>query len=221
MSAVSMDSELSNPLWFTVPEELHHVDLDEDPELRVRRTYQNVAATLTGASTAERLHVVFLWEVMLAQLASEGAVYVGHCLARSDSDPARLSTAQFSVLAKEADLSARRPLSAVASGLRKPDGSREVGFAEFSAGEALVVGEELQVRRPSTMTGKPEESVHRVRQAQVILPFPGYRRMAVLGVSSEDVGDWDHYVSMLNGIADSVSFTDPQAPSIADRLAGL
>ncbi|RCW43122.1 hypothetical protein DFQ14_1079 [Halopolyspora algeriensis] len=158
---------------------------------------------------------------MLSQLLNQGAVYVGHCVARSDADPSKLTTSQFSILVKEADLSAHRPLAAVASALRQPDGRRKVGFADYPAGEALVVGEEVEVRLPVSVTGKSVENVHRVRQAQVILPFPGGRRMAVLGVSSESLDDWEHYVSMLNGIATSVSFTDPAKKSIGDLLAGL
>lgn len=221
MLAAEMDTGHAVPLWFTVPGQLHHVDLDEDPEQRIKRSYENVATTLGGATAAEQVHVVFLQELMLSQLLSQGAVYVGHCVARSEADPSKLTTAQFSLLVKEADLAAHRPLAAVASALRQPDGSREVGFADYPAGEALVVGEEVEVQLPTTVTGKPVENTHRVRQAQVILPFPGNRRMVVIGVSSEGLDDWEHYVAMLNEIASSISFTDPAKKTIGDRLAGL
>lgn len=84
-----------------------------------------------------------------------------------------------------------------------------------------MVGEEVEVRLPVSITGKSIDSSHRVRQAQVIFPFPDGKRIAILGVSSESVEDWEHFVAILNGIASSFSFVDPSKRTIGDRLAGL
>ncbi|WP_145737129.1 hypothetical protein [Saccharopolyspora dendranthemae] len=209
------------PLWFKIPEQLHEVDLAEPAEDRVRRSYANVSTVMRGSSPAERVHVVYLQEEMLTQLLSSGAVFIGHCLARSEADPSRLTSAQFSILVQEANLSASRPLHALAGALKQPGKRREVGFAEYPAGEALVVGEEVAVTLPATLTGELDENTHRVRQAQVMFAHPDNERLVIVGVSSEAVEDWHHYVKILDGIARSVAFTDPAEPTIGDLLAGL
>ncbi|MEV4649085.1 hypothetical protein [Saccharopolyspora sp. NPDC049357] len=209
------------PLWFKIPEQLHEVDLYGSPASRIQRSYENVSVLMEGADVAEQIHVVYLQEQMLSQLLANGAVFVGHCLARSEADPAKLTAAQFSILVQPANLSARRPLHALAGALKQPGMRREVGFADYPAGEALVVGEEVEVTLPTTLTGKPVENTHRVRQVQIVLPFPGNQRLAIVGVSSETLADWKHFVTMLDGIARSISFTDPAEPSIGDLLAGL
>lgn len=211
----------SIPIWFKIPEQIHRLDLNESSERRIKRSYENVSLLMKEASLAEQMHVVFLQEMVISRLLAEGAVYVGYCLSRSEADPSKLATAQFSILVKKASLNAARPLAAVASSLRGAGGVRKVGFADYPAGEALVVGEEVEVRLPVSITGKSIDSSHRVRQAQVIFPFPDGKRIAILGVSSESVEDWGHFVAILNGIASSFSFVDPSKRTIGDRLAGL
>lgn len=73
---------------------------------------------------------------------------------------------------------------------------------------------------PFAPLGHPVPVEHRLRQAQVILPFPDKRRLAIIGVSSESLEDWQSYVEILDGIARSVSFNKAGAGSIADRMQG-
>jgi hypothetical protein len=217
-----MDNHFTGtPLYFTVPDHLQEIRLDEDPERRIKRTYEHLRMNLRGATEEQCLYIIYHQETMVAELLGQGAVYLALCLARSESDPATLSTAQFTILVKDADLQAERPLAAVAGGLKTAGQPREIIFSQFPAGEALIVGEELTVRRPVTVTGQPVAHTHRVRQAQIILPFPDKQRLAIVGVTSESLGDWPYYVETLNAITHSISFTRPSKAGIASRLAGL
>jgi hypothetical protein len=218
----TLTSEPTQPLWFKVPEELHEIDLTEAPEARVRRAYANATAVMRGATEEQRVHVVHTQEMMVIELLDQGAVYAGQLLARSDYNPERLATAQFAVMIKKADLAAREPLAAVADGLREPGKSREVGFAVYPAGEALVVGEEVQVTLPTTITGAPVRNTHLVRQAQIIFACPDRRHIAIIALSSEALADWRTYIDILDTMARSVSFEDPnKSSSIASRLSGF
>jgi hypothetical protein len=208
------------PLRFTVPEQLREIFFDEPAETRIERTYRELRTSLRGLTSEQALHLVYTQEQMLAKLWDEGAVYVGQCCARSDAEPTTLTTAQFTILVKKAELQAERPLAAVAGGLKKPGEPRELIFVDYPAGEALVVGEELTVRTPFTPLGRPTPTTHRLRQAQVILPFPDKRRLAIIGVSSEDLEDWRSYVEILDGIARSVSFTEPGVNPISEHMLG-
>lgn len=206
------------PLRFTVPEQLHEVDLNENQLQRVQRTFEKLTASLRGAKQTEILAMVHAQEAMLAKLVQEGAVYVAQCIARSESNPARLCVAQFSILVKEAFLRGPRPLATLASGLRTPGEPREIIFVHFPAGEGLVIGEELVVQPPADATGRHSSRTHQVRQAQIILAFPDQRRLAILGVSSESLEDWHHLTGVLNNIALSVSFAEQSENTIAARL---
>lgn len=112
----------SIPIWFKIPEQIHRLDLNESSERRIKRSYENVSLLMKEASLAEQMHVVFLQEMVISRLLAEGAVYVGYCLSRSEADPSKLATAQFSILVKKASLNAARPLAAVASSLRGAGG---------------------------------------------------------------------------------------------------
>lgn len=202
------------PFYFSVPGHFSEIPLTEDPETRVRSTFQRVA------TDAERVHVTFLQEYLQAKLLAEGAVFAALCLCRSEADPRKLSTALFAIFVKDVKLSGERPLAAVAGGLKNPGQPREAVFARFPAGEGLVVGEELNVTIPVDLRGRPRPTTHTIRQAEVLIPFPDRQRLAVLSVTSESLDDWIHYAGMLNDIAHSVRFTKP-GTSIADRLGAL
>jgi hypothetical protein len=207
------------PLRFVVPGTLQEITLNEDPEERTKRTLERLSSL--GSTPEQCLYLTTQQEILIWQLANQGAVYAAQCVARSEADPRMLSTALFTILVKQADLQAERPLAAVAGGLKTPGQPREVVFNQYPAGEALVVGEELTVRRAVTVTGQPVANTHRVRQAQVILPFPDKQRLAIIGVASESLQDWIYYVRMLDGIARSMSFTRPATSDISTRLGAL
>lgn len=213
------ESEAQSPLRFTVPDQFTELPLDEDPEARIKRTYERLSETMRGANGTQRMHLVFMQEYMLTKLITKGAVYAALCVCRSEANPATLSAAQFAIFVKDVKLSGERPLAAVAGGLKKPGEPRETAFVQFPAGEGLVVGEEVRVDSPVTVTGRTERNMTTVRQAQVIMPFPNLRKLAILSMSSTFLADWPYYAGMLNDIAHSVSFTEKNE-SIADRPSG-
>jgi hypothetical protein len=114
------------PLRFVVPERFFELDLAEDPESRAKRTADNLAASLRNISERQVLHLVFTQEMVVAKLREEGAVYAANCVARSETEPRRLSAALCTIVIKDADLSAQRPLGAVAGALKTPGDSREM-----------------------------------------------------------------------------------------------
>ncbi|RRO18171.1 hypothetical protein EIL87_07955 [Saccharopolyspora rhizosphaerae] len=221
MLAAEAGSDLGAPLWFKVPDQFHELDLDEAPAERFRRAVDNATAVMSDNSGTEPLRVAYVQEAMLSQLRRQAAVYVAHCVARSEADPSKLAVAQFSILVQEAALSGTQPLPVLVNALKQPGTTREVGLADYPAGEAAVVGEEVKVVLPVTLSARAEEEERRVRQAQVLFPVPGGQHLVVVGVTSESLDDWSHYIAMLDGIARSISFTDPSRTTIADRLAGL
>ncbi|WP_141134656.1 hypothetical protein [Haloechinothrix alba] len=198
-----------DPLYFSVPPVFQEIDLDGDPEERVRRSFERFGAALEGATPEQCGSLTLQQEVMIGELLEQGAIYAATCLVRTEDEPPRLSTAQFTVCVREANLDGERPLMALADGLRVPGSPREVAFAEFPAGRAVLVGDEADVHLPYTVDGRNQPQSHRVRQAQVVLPLPGNRRIAVFGISSQCLPEWSYYAAMLDDIAYSVSFTAP------------
>lgn len=220
---MSQDTALDRkpvPLRFTVPDHFTVLPLDAEPEDRVRSTYQRALRTMPAVADSERVQMVFMQELLLAKLIEEGAVYAALCVCRSEAQPATLSTAQFAIFVKHVDMNGERPLAAVAGGLRNPGDPRETAFVQFPAGEGLVVGDEVKVTVPITPAGRRESTTTVVRQAQIMLPFPDKRKLAVLSMSTASREDWLPYSRILNDIAHSVSFTEMNT-SISDRLSGL
>lgn len=214
-SALASDEE-NIPLRFTVPEQFHELDLTESPESRMDRTFVRFRSTLPGITDEQCMHLVANQETALDDLIGHGAVYAAVLAARSDANPQQLSFAQFSILVKTMELPGRRPAATLVGGL-KAEG-RQVSLVEFPAGQAVVVGEETTVSRPITVTGQQVEHAHRVRQAQVIFCRQGHSKLVTLNLSTESLGDWDTYATLLNGIARSVSFREQTENSIMDRL---
>lgn len=209
------------PFTFAVPEHFNEVPLDETPEQRALRQYESLSRTFRGLDPARCLHMVLGQEMALAHMIREGAVYLATCLARSGSNPARAVTAQFSVLVKEAELHSGRSLREIARALKDPAQPREVILNEFPAGEALVVGEEVLVRQPITVLGQNSPQEHRLRQAHVIFILPKRGCTITLTMASQNIDDWEHFVTILNRIAHSVSFTSSERSNILNRLDGL
>lgn len=206
------------PMRFTPPAQLAKIDLDESPELRMQRTYQQAATVLPNADPGELAHLALMQEVTVARLISEGAVYAAHCVARSEAEPATLCTAEFAILIQETDLPAAQPLATIANGLKEPGEPRATAFVQYPAGEALVVGEEVSITPSVLPSGRPNTRSYSMRLAQVIMPLPGRQRLATMSVSSYHLHDWPHFVRMLNDIAHSVRFSESDGTAISDRL---
>ncbi|MDV6011099.1 putative T7SS-secreted protein [Haloechinothrix sp. LS1_15] len=213
--------ESVDQLYFTVPDVFREIELDGDPEDRVARTFDRLGSTLGGATPEQCGSLTVQQELAIAQLRQHSAVYAATCLVRTEDEPPRLSTAQFTLCVREAKLDGERPLIALADGLRLPGSAREVAFADFPAGQAVLVGEEVEVHMPYSVDGREEPRTHRIRQAQVILPLPGNRKIAVFGIASQCLHEWRYYAAMLNDIAYSVAFTPPTEPGDSSISAVL
>lgn len=219
IATVLDNSASGDALYFDAPVQLQKVDLTESAETLYQRTYENVAAMVGEENHAEREHIAMLQQSMLARLVEAGAVYVAHAVARSEANPDRLCTAQYTVLIR--DVEVPESLSILANGMKERGEPRETAVVEYPAGEAVVVGEELEIRPEMTAGGRPNTESYRMRQAQVLLPFPNRRRLAVIGVSSSNLEDWDNFVRMLDDIANSASFKPPASTGVAARLDAL
>lgn len=209
------------PLTFSVPQQFQEISLTDSPEQRARRQYDALTQALRGIKPSEGLYMVLAQEMALANLIRAGTIYVATCFAKSETDPTRGVTAHLSVLIKEATLHGNRPLVDVARGLNTPGEPREIIFNEFPAGEALVIGEELLVTQPTTVSGSPTPQKHRIRQAQVIFALPGNEALAIFSMSSPSLDDWPHFMAVLNGISHSVSLADTANSVVSSRLECL
>lgn len=206
------------PLRFTPPGQLVKMPLDATPDERMNQTYREAAAVLSEATPEKLANLVLMQEISMSALLRDGAVYAATCVARSEAEPATLCTAQFVVLVQEAYLPQENPLSTLASGLQEPGVPRKTAIVEYHAGSAVLVGEERSVTPSRLASGRKNTETYRMRQAQVIIPFPGYRRLALMSVSSQHLQDWEHFTRMLDDMAESIRFDDGTEPSIEDRL---
>lgn len=214
----ALDGNADDSIYFSIPSHFNRVDLTEPPEARIRRTYEDVQAVLGNPDSDQCSHIATLLEMMISRLVDYGAVYVAQGFAQSEANPGTLCTAQFTIFVKEAELETDQPLSLLASGLRDPGSPRQAAVVEYPAGAAVVVGEELEVSPSVTAAGRPTMERYRMRQAQVLLPFPNRRRVAVLSLTSTHLDDWHHFVRILNDIACSFSFTPRNDNSVVGRL---
>lgn len=209
------------PIYFTAPAQLHRIDLSEKPEQRYLRTYEGAKQLLGEVDDADCHHIATLQELMLGRLIDAGVVYCAQAFAHSEVDTHKLCTAQFTIIVRELSLPHGQSLSLLANGLRDPGDPREVATVQYPAGEAVVIGEELEVKPSITASGQPNTKSYRMRQAQIIMPLPARQRVAIIGTSSTDLEDWEHFVRMLNEIAHSVSFRKKDANNVSARLDAL
>lgn len=180
----------------TVPDQMYEIPLGEDAARRAERVYESLLRARPDLTSAQCWEAVRAAEQMLAGLVREGAVYVGTIVARSEADPARLATARFCVLLKEAVLPHDRPFDSIAEQLSARDEPRRITFEEFPAGPALLIED-----APASHLG---------RFAQVLFSIPERGLTATLGLATESVDDWAHFLDVLRAVARTVSFSDPE-----------
>ncbi|MGH3466230.1 MAG: hypothetical protein ACRDQF_00675 [Thermocrispum sp.] len=209
------------PLRFRVPEEFQELDLTEPSAMRLNRTFNRIRSATHQFTDTEVLQIAMNQEFMAMRLVEEGAVYSGTCVARTEDVSPRLVVAILNVLVKEVELDADEPLSAVASGLKRPGDPRDVGFVDLPAGKALMVAEKVSVEFPATTTGVKTKTRRKVRQLQATIPFPDKNRIAIFSLSSESENGWEEFLTIFGCVLRSVSFQPPGVASIAARLNAL
>ena len=187
-----------------MPREFVELDLGGVPTLdptQLRSLFPTAPdAPLTAVASAQ--------EQLTAAMLDHGVRYAATVLARSESDPTRLTTAFFTVAEQRVELTGTRPLEELVERLAEPDLRREMDFFDLPAGRALAVVEDREVRPGGTLSGAVDESVHLVRQLQLFLPFPDREGLAVFALATECLADWPEYVDIMGAIAKTVRVAD-------------
>ncbi len=220
MLTVETATQEKLPLRFAVPREFVELDLAEQPETRAERLIEAMARTLPDTTIEQRVHFVLATEYMVQLMRQSGVVYAATLLARAEDEPPRLTTAQFTVVVKEARLTGMNPLATLAEQLHDPGARRVLDLLDLPAGQALAIVEERGLTLPSNMFGIPGEHTHLIRQLQLLLPFPARDRIAVFALSTECLDDWDQYVDIMGAIAKTIEFKAPSSLGITEALAG-
>lgn len=209
------------PLSFRVPAEFVELDLNEEPSVRLNRTFDELSQKLAGLSDTELLTIAMRQEFMAMRLVEEGGVYSGTCVARTDEPSPRLAVAQLATLVKDLDLTEGGALQALASGLRNPGDPRDVGLVDLPSGQALMVAEQVAVEFPSGLAGRTGNATSFVRQVQTTIPFPKTRKAAIFTLSSESAAGWQDFLGIFGMILKSVTFNSSSQQSVSDRLNPL
>lgn len=208
---------ISSQFTFNVPDEFVEVNLAESPDKRFERTYSLYSANMEGFTRQDLLAAAMQQEYLIMRLEEEGAVYCATCVARTEERVARLAICQFTVFVKEMDISDNGALSTLASGLKKSDGSRDVGFVDVPVGRVLVIADQVSVSKgTNTSAWRGQSEV--VRQAQAIVPFPNRKQAAIMSISSESSAGWEEFLETFGTILGTVSFGVSGSSSIMSRL---
>ncbi|ASU77312.1 hypothetical protein CDG81_02150 [Actinopolyspora erythraea] len=83
-------------------------------------------------------------------------------------------------------------------------------------------GAEAALPKPEVnLTGAEHHEPRVSRQLQVIVPLVERGQLAIFGLVTECLRDWDDYVAMMAEICNSIRWRDSERSSIEDKLAGL
>lgn len=192
------------PLKFALPQGFQPIDLAETPNRRADR----LLGRLSALPPEERLHVVLANQYMVERMVEEGVIYAATFVGRSERDPAAATTAQFTVLVKQAGDRTGRPLETILDAIRQERKNSEAQLVDLSVGRALVVVEDDQFATPVDILGNPGSRPHHVRQIQVIYPLGDRGQLAFFGLATEFLRDWDDYVEMMAGISKTISWAE-------------
>lgn len=196
------------PLTFSLPDEFREIDLHSDPAVRADALYVRMKQYAHGLSTEQQLHLIAAQEALIERMAAEGVLYAAALIAQSDAEPSRLSTAQFTVTVRDVPIRQRDPLLQLLSAINKRP-STEAQYVDLEVGRCIAVIEEVEFRLGIDLMGDPKSHDHRVRQLQVIYPMVDRGQVAMFGLSTESIGDWDDYVSIMAGICKTIRWAEP------------
>ncbi|WP_108933091.1 hypothetical protein [Streptomyces ardesiacus] len=143
-----------------------------------------------------------LGQQMLGALCGFGTVHCSLGLHRDDvGGGGQPLLSLFTITWQDTPVASRAATAARA--VTAPDGHRRVAYLELPCGPATV----SETLRPP-MTGSPLPRLP-LLQVHAHLPHPDCKRLAVLTVSSTAATRRAEYRAVLEGIADTVRFTDP------------
>lgn len=208
---------------FTAPPEFKAIDLTEAPEERLRRTITQTAVTLPDLPVEQRAQLAISQELMAQQMAGQNVKYAATCVLRTEGERPQLTMANLTLVVQPVDFGhGADPLSLLANGLKTPGKKRETGYVHLPAGRALMLAEEVRLTPGITPFGLATDRTQVIRLAQAMVLFPDQRALAILGLSTEFLADWEDYVEIFRGIVRTIEFTRPGASTrIADRLGGF
>lgn len=72
-----------------------------------------------------------------------------------------------------------------------------------------MVAEDRELTLPATVLGDAGENTHLVRQLQLTLPLPGGQQVALFTLAAECLFEWDDYIDIMGGIAQTIAFLPP------------
>lgn len=210
------------PLAFALPTEFRPIDLTADSATRATRLYDELNHTLPDLDEEQLLHLLVANQYAAERMIDEGVIYAATFLGRSDRDPGAASTAQFTVLSRHMPGSGRQPLEPVLDSIRRERKNAEAQYVDLEIGRCLAVVEDDRFQNPVRVTGRPADTMRRVRQIQVIFPLADRGELAFFALSTECLWDWDDYVTMMAGICKTIRWVDRdnESTSISNILDG-
>ncbi|MBB3051910.1 hypothetical protein FHS23_002939 [Prauserella isguenensis] len=191
------------PLTFSLPDEFREIDLHSDPATRADALYVRMKQYAPGLPTGRQLHLIAAQEALVERMVAEGVLYAAALITRSAGDPLMLSTAQFTVTVRDAPIRQRDPLPQLLSAIDKRPNT-EARYVDLEVGRCIAVIEEATFRLGLDLMGAPNPNDHRVRQLQVIYPMVDRGQVAMFGLSTESIDDWDDYVNMMAEICKTI-----------------
>ncbi|RKR91876.1 hypothetical protein BDK92_6304 [Micromonospora pisi] len=166
------------PFRFDVPTQFTPLDLASSPEDRIERTTRRMAEVWPDSTEGQRDAITSTQELLIERLRSNGVRYAATVL-----EPAVPTTGLFTVSLHRVDIA--DPLTPLADALRP---HAEVHDLDTRLGRMLAIGH------------------HRdgVRQMQVALPLPHRKTMALFGISTEHLSEWETYTLHLVNVVGTV-----------------
>ncbi|ARF55624.1 hypothetical protein [Streptomyces gilvosporeus] len=209
------------PLWFTLPEGFHPVDLSSDAERRMEAHYNQLEQTFPSVTPEQLVAAVLSYEAIVGEIAEEGLVHLSSFMLRTEDDTFLSGLCQISVVDRapgDANLYPRKALET------HPDSSRglQKGIVELPAGVAAVVVSAQEAPLPGAFFGVEDDSVSQVLSATFQIAFPHLPQAAIVNMSTENLEAQEEFLELATLVAAGISFTAPQtltAPEAEARAA--
>ncbi|WP_158848877.1 hypothetical protein [Saccharothrix deserti] len=174
------------PFVFDVPPQFTPLDLAAEPADqadRVDRTPRMIADVWPAATAAQRAALTSAQELVVEQLRQGGVRYAATVL-----EPAHPTTGLFTVALHPT--SDHDPLSALAAAVRPL--AANVRAIDIPLGRALIIAQD------SAVAGR------RVRQLQVAVHLTADDAVAVFGIATEHLHEWETYALHLARVVNGV-----------------
>ncbi|MFD0205827.1 MULTISPECIES: hypothetical protein [Saccharothrix] len=159
------------PFTFDVPPQFTPMDLAAEPADRAARTARLIADAWPEATAAQRTALLSAQETLVARLREAGVRYAATVL-----EPAGPTTGLFTIAlhpTRDHD-----PLTALATAVPRSATVREVDLA---LGRALIIAQDAAL------------ADRVVRQLQVVVHLPAEEAVAVFGIATEHLAEWETY----------------------------